>query len=90
MKARKLIAVILVTLVLLYAGFVAIDAVRLYSAEPVVMPLVTLDEELSENRVTFRGLGYSVSYLVETVEEKTDVYGVEFRLYGLLLWAWVE
>lgn len=90
MKVRKLIVVILVTLLVLHAMFVAVDCVRLHNAEPGTMPLITLNEDLSENRLTFQGLGYSVSYLVENVEEKTNVYGAEFRAFGLLIWAWIE
>lgn len=99
MKARKLIAVILVTLVLLYAGLVVVEGIRLYNGKPGTMPFVTLGKEETETRLTYQSLGYSVSYYLsgettvispDRVGTALSVCGGEFRVFGLLIWAWIE
>lgn len=99
MKARNVIAVVLVTLVLLYAGFAVIEGIRLYNGEPGTMPLFTLAREETETRLTYRGPGYSVSYYLsgettvispDSVATALSICGGEFRVFGLLIWAWIE
>lgn len=99
MKARKMIVVILVTLVLLYAGLVVIEGIRLYNGKPGTMPLITLGEKETETRLTYQGPGYSVSYYLsgeatvispDRVGTALSVCGGEFRVFGLLIWAWIE
>lgn len=99
MKVRNVIALILLTLVLLYAGFVTADSIRLYHADPGTKPLVTLAEEKGESLEVYQGPGYSISYHVyseETHPSEDEIMielsycGAEFRLFGMLLWAWIE
>lgn len=101
MKAVKIIAVALAVLLVGYALFVCVDSVRLHkaslaaSAAP-AKPLVTVSQdtrtEQGIDRLTYTGLGYTVTYETSAREDgQTHVDGAEFRLFGkILVWAWIS
>jgi len=100
MKKCKSIIICLSIILVMYLVFVAVDCIRLRYAVSYTKPLVTLSEKVTENRVTYSGLGYNVSYYrdrVTTINNDviliggTGAYGAEFRLFNkILIWAWVE
>jgi len=100
MKKCKSIIICLSIILVMYLVFVAVDCIRLRYAVSYTKPFVTLSEKVTENRVTYSGLGYNVSYYrdrVTTINNDviliggTGAYGAEFRLFNkILIWAWVE
>ncbi len=89
-KASKITLVILACIVSFYGIFVALDCIRLKSAQKGTKPLITISED-KENH-TYNGLGYSVKYYLDENETSyKNAYGAESRLFGrFLLWAYVE
>lgn len=92
--------IILTVLFLIFFTYVTVDCVRLYNSPLGTKPIITVETELTENRLIRKGLGYSVLYYVDTAE-KTEAeviadaeqygYGAEFRfLNKILVWAWIE
>lgn len=100
MKKYKGIIIGLSIILVVYITFVVIDCIRLRHAVNYTKPLITISENIVENRVIYYGLGYSVSYYIDreiiinndvTLIGGTGNYGAEFRLFNkLLIWAWVE
>lgn len=100
MKKYKGIIIGVAIILAIYIVFVAIDCIRLRYALSYTKPFVTVSENVTENRATYYGLGYSVSYYIDrdtTINNDviaiggTGAYGAEFRLFNkLLIWAWVE
>lgn len=93
MKKRKRICIIIVCIVLLYVLFVTVDCVRLRSSPMDTKPFVTLKAVENENK--YIGLGYSVRYYVDRIEDSDGVlflgYGAEFKLLDkILVWSWAE
>ena len=99
MKIRKMIVITAVILVLLFVTYVIIDCVRLSQAMG-TKPLITVSEKVTDNRVIYYGLGYSIHYYVDIGDTfvKDDItyieqlgHGAECRLFDrILLWAWIE
>lgn len=100
MKKNKSIIIGLLILIIIYITFVVIDCIRLKNSVSYTKPFITIDEEITSNRTTYTGLGYSVSYYRDrqTVIDNdvvaiggTGAYGAEFKLFNtILIWAWVE
>lgn len=97
---KKFFMVILAVLVVISFSYITVDCVRLYNAPLGTTPIVTVGTEQGENRLIYKGLGYSVGYYVDT-SGKTEAevltaaepygYGAEFRLFNkILVWAWIE
>lgn len=99
-KKIKIIGVILTSAVFLWAGFVTIDCIRLRNSKTGTKPLITIREEVSENLLSYTGLGYTIKYKAEIgdVLEKNDItyieqlgYGADFWLFDrVLVWGWIE
>ena len=94
---KKNICIIIVSIVLLYVLFVTVDCVRLRNAKVDTRPLITVKAVENENK--YIGLGYSVTYYVDSIVDNTNGitenielgYGAEFRLLDkILIWAWGE
>lgn len=82
-----------------YFGYVGLDCYRLERAEIGTEPFICIGNEMNDNQVTYYGLGYSVSYYLNSPNEfykdvmSIDVacYGAEFRMFdSILIWGWVE
>ncbi len=98
-KKFKIFAVVVAVIVVASVGFVGVEAVRLSSPENKgVKPVITLAETYNEKSIKYQGLGYSVTYLVDS---KTDpendtitthyIYSAEVRLFDkVLIGAWIE
>ena len=94
-KVLKVLGIIVLCVVLIWCLYVIIDAIRLRTMKLGPRPLVTLESIEEETKIYYKGLGYSITYQVETEREydmvKIRVYGAEFRLFDkILIWAWVE
>ena len=93
-----LIAILIV--VALWLVLVLVDCIRLKNSEYYTEPLIKVTQEITEDKVAYTGLGYTVTYIQE--KEVTHVgsdyravaigaEGAEFRLFGkLLIWAYIE
>lgn len=90
---KKRICIIIIILVLTYALYVLVDSIRLRNSLTDTRPFVTLKAVENENK--YIGLGYSVRYYVDRIEDSDGVlvlgYGAEFKLFDkILVWAWAE
>ena len=101
---RRILRNILIAIsivVLLWIIFVTIDCLRLRNSKYYTYPLINLKQEANLERVTYTGLGYTVSY----IQNKEIIYipgsgnvangigacGAEFKLFGkILIWAYIE
>ena len=101
MKKSRTIIISFIVILVIYVSFVVVDCVRLRNAHSYTKPIITIDSDVTENRATYYGLGYDVSYYVDRyidINENfgvaiggTGAYGAEFRLFNkILIWAWVE
>lgn len=98
MRRKKLICLILAAVLVVWLGLAVVDCARLRNAPSGTEPLLILSVSETDNRTTYHGLGYTVSYYVDSEEYVDDSvtytvqygYGAEFRLLGILIWAWVE
>lgn len=90
---KKNICIIIVCIALLYVMFVTVDCIRLRNLSTDTRPIVTLKAVENENK--YIGLGYSVRYYVDRIEDSDGVlvlgYGAEFKLFDkILVWSWAE
>ncbi len=99
MKKYRVIILILVCLIVLYITYVTIDCIRIRNSKTGTKPFITISEKNTENKITYNGLGYLVTYYKDTnITIKENIilaeqlgYGAEFRLFSkILIWAWVE
>ena len=100
MKKYKGIIIGLSIILVIYIAFVVIDCIRLRYAASYTKPFITVSKNITENRATYYGLGYNVSYYVDreiTINNDvvaiggTGIYGAELRLFNkILIWAWIE
>lgn len=98
MKKYKIVLLVFIILFALYVSFVAVDCVRLRNGAG-LKPLITLSESVTEFDTIYTGLGYTICYYTDIgdiCEEDGITYveqlgsGAEFRLFGVLIWAWIE
>lgn len=100
MKKRiKIISVVIAIIVVVLATFWGIEAIRLSNpGNKGEKPVITIGEKYTDRNIKYQGLGYTVTYLVDS---KTDpqndtitihyIYSAEVRLFDkLLLGAWIE
>lgn len=97
---RNILIAILVV-VLIWLIFVTIDCLRLRNSKYYTYPLINLNQEANLERVTYTGLGYTVSYIQnkeiihtpgsDAVANGIGACGAEFKLFGkILIWAYIE
>ena len=98
-KKVKIISGVLAIAVVLSVVFIGAEAVRLSSPENKgEKPVIILDEAYNEDSIKYTGLGYSVTYLLdsETASEGDTItthyiYSAEVRLFDkILVGAWIE
>ena len=94
-----LIAVLVV--IALWVIFVIVDGIRLRNSPYYTYPLINLKQDANLEKVTYMGLGYTISYIQNKSIMYTpgsDVFasgvgacGAEFKLFGkILIWAYIE
>lgn len=98
-KVLKKVIIVLAVIIIVWLTFVTIDAIRLRNAKYYTYPLLTLKQDANLERVTYTGLGYTISYIQNKtinytpglVAEGIGACGAEFRLFGKwLVWAYIE
>ena len=92
---KKKILIVVGIIVLIYVLFVTVDCIRLKSMKHGFKPLITLEEEKTDTREYYTGLGYNITYYINKTKKydmiSVAIYGAEFRLFDkILIWAWVE
>lgn len=99
MNRIKIIGIIILCIALIWGIYVTVDCFRLKNSKTGTKPLITIGEEKNEYRTTYKGLGYTMQYYIDIGEIKeldgiTHIeqlgYGAEFRVFNILIWAWVE
>mgnify|MGYP000402373377 CR=1 FL=1 len=90
MKKKALIVTGIILMV--YILFVTADCIRLGNADTQTKPIITVSTAEEENGVKYNGLGYSVMYHRDSIENTDgNIYGAEIRLFDkILVWAWIE
>ena len=100
-RSLRNILIAVLGVVLLWLIFVTIDCLRLRNSKYYTYPLINLKQEANLERVTYTGLGYTVSYIQnkeiiytpgsDAVASGIGACGAEFRLFGkILIWAYIE
>lgn len=97
---RKKGVIVLAILILIFVTYITVDCIRLRNSKTGTRPLITIGVEESENRITYKGLGYSVEYYIDIgqIVEINGItyieqlgYGAEFKLFDrILIWYWGE
>ena len=88
-------------LIFIWITFVTIDCIRLRNSKYYTYPLIKLKQDANLERVTYTGLGYTISYIQnkqiiytpgsDMVAESIGACGAEFKLFGnILIWAYIE
>lgn len=98
-RVLRNVLIALAIVIVVWVIFVTIDGIRLNNAKYFTYPLIMLKQEANLERVTYTGLGYTISY----IQNKTITYqdglslqgigacGAEFKLFGkILVWAYIE
>ena len=98
-KKIKILAVIVAVIVVASVAFVGFEGIRLSSPENKgERPVITLDESYNKTSIKYKGLGYTVTYLVDSKIDPENstitthyIYSAEVRLFDkVLLGAWIE
>ena len=97
-KKNKIVACIVAVVLVFSIAFVGGEVIRLSKPENKgKKPIITLDESYSERNITYKGLGYTVTYLVDSkIDPQNDtitthnIYSAEVRLFGKIVGAWIE
>ena len=99
MKKIKIISCLLAIAIVLSVAFIGAESIRLSSPENKgEKPIITLDERYNERNITYKGLGYTVTYLVDSKNDPQNdtitthnIYSAEVRLFGkVVVGAWIE
>ena len=100
-RVLKIVLISILTLFFIWFVFVTIDCIRLKNSKYYTYPLVNLKQDFNIERVTYTGLGYTVSYIqnkeiiytpgADIVASGIGACGAEFKLFGkILIWAYIE
>lgn len=88
-KVIKKIGICILVIVLLWGLLFLVDFFRLKDSRDLEnRPTVVLYSERTAYRQSYHSLGYSVGYYLE--DNHTDVYGMEIKVFGKIVYAWVE
>jgi len=94
-KVLKILGIVLISLIFIWCLYITVDAIRLRTMKLGLEPLITLERIEEDTKLYYKGLGYSVTYHVET-EQDYDliliaINGAEFKLFDrILIWTWIE
>lgn len=100
-RVLKITLLCILIVIFIWIVFVTIDCLRLRNAKYYTYPLINLKQDVTEDYVTYTGLGYTIKYIQEkdinytpgsdVVAIGTGACGAEFRLFGnILIWAYIE
>ena len=97
----KITLIFVLIVISIWMVFVTTDCLRLRNSKYYTYPLINLKQEANLERVTYTGLGYTVSYIQnkeiiytpgsDAVASGIGACGAEFKLFGkILIWAYIE
>lgn len=100
-RILKIAVISILIIVFIWLVFVTIDCIILRNAKYYTYPLINLKQEANLERVTYTGVGYTVSYIQnkeiihtpgsDVVATGIGACGAEFKLFGkILIWAYIE
>lgn len=97
-KILKIVSVVVSVIITLSIAFLGVEVIRLSKPENKgKKPIITLDESYNERNITYKGLGYTVTYLVDSKNDPENdtitthnIYSAEVRLFGKVVGAWIE
>lgn len=100
-RILKITLISILIVIFIWSMFVIIDCIRLRNSKYYTYPLIHLKQDANLERVTYTGLGYTISYIQnkqiihtpgsDIVAESVGACGAEFRLFGnILVWAYIE
>lgn len=88
-KVVRKIGISIIMVLTLWIALFSIDFVRLRESRIITeKPVIIWSSQRSENRQCYDGLGYSIEYYINS--DNQSVYGLEIKLFGNIIWAWVE
>lgn len=98
-RILKNILICIAILIVIWSVFVTIDSIRLRNSKYYTYPLINVKQQAGLERVTYTGLGYTISYIQNQTLNYHDglsihgigACGAEFKLFGkILIWAYIE
>ena len=98
-KKLKIVSVVVAVIITLSIAFLGVDVIRLSKPENKgEKPIITLDESYNERNITYKGLGYTVTYLVDSkIDPENDtiithyISSAEVKLFDkVIVGAWIE
>lgn len=98
-KKLKIVSCIIAVIIALSVAFLGVESYRLSKPENKgERPVITLDESYNKTSIKYKGLGYTVTYLVDSKIDPENstitthyIYSAEVRLFDkVLLGAWIE
>lgn len=88
-KKSKKILVFVMVVFLLWMVLFTTDFFRLKdSTDVMAKPLITCNIEQYNDRKVYDSIAYSVTYYLNN-DTKSN-YGLEIRIFGIIIWAWTE
>ena len=93
-KVLRIVEILLLCFVIIWCLYVTIDAIRLRTMKLGLKPLITLEEVKEDTKIYYKGLGYSITYQIQTKQNYDvvliNILGAEFRVFDkFLIWAWI-
>ncbi len=98
-KIFKKVSLVIAVILILSVAFLGVESHRLSRPENKgAKPVITLNEAYNEKSIKYQGLGYTVTYLVDSKIDPENstitthyIYSAEVRLFDkVLLGAWIE
>ena len=100
-RVLKISLISILIIIFIWLVFVTVDCIRLRNSKYYTYPLINLKQDVNLERVTYTGLGYTISYIQnreinyipgsDAVAEGIGACGAEFRFFGkILIWAYIE
>ena len=88
-KVAKKIGIGIIVVFTLWIVLFSTDFFRLRESKTIIAkPVIIWRSQRRENRQCYDGLDYSIEYYVNS--DNQSVYGLEIKLFGNIIWAWVE
>ena len=88
-KLAKKIGIGIIVVFTLWIVLFSTDFFRLRESKTIIAkPVIIWRSQRRENRQCYDGLDYSIEYYVNS--DNQSVYGLEIKLFGNIIWAWVE
>ena len=89
-KAVKLIGIIIISVIIIYALFITEEIIRL--SESLQEPLIVIEEVNDYDSVTYKSLGYTLNRNYNCLSDDLCIVNeVEFLLFDkYFIWGWIS